>query len=74
MFQNHSFHYTVGYRNWDSIGDMVTTYGLDSLEFESQQWQDTASSPKLSVLAVEPKQSLIQWVPGFLLAGKVATA
>jgi hypothetical protein len=59
----------LGYRNLDSIGGVVTGFGLDDLESEFQQGQHTVSSPKSSVLALESTQSLIQWVPGFLLAG-----
>jgi len=64
----------MGYRSMYSTGGMVTSYGLDSLEFESQQGQHIVSSPKSSVLGLEPTQPLIQWVAGFLLAGKAARA
>ena len=63
-----------GYRSLDSIGGIVTSYGLDGLEFESWWGQDTVSSPKSSVLALEPTQPLIQGLPGFLLAGKAVRA
>jgi len=45
------------YGSLDSKGGVVTSFGLDRLEFEFQRGQHTVSSPKSSVLALEPTVS-----------------
>ena len=62
--------YTLSLVGRDSAGDIANSYGLDGPGFKSQWWPDF---PQLPRTALGPTQPPIQWVPGVIPGGKVAT-
>jgi hypothetical protein len=50
----------------DSVAVILTRYGPEVLGFEPQREQEIIPSPCLSITALEPNRSNINWVPGLI--------